>query len=171
MAEILQVAGNQVYLCYNWKAMDIKVITTNKKAYHDYFIGETVEAGLVLSGTEIKSVRAGAVNMSDAYVRNDKGEMWVENMHIARYDPGSYMSHEPLRKRKLLLHKKEIRNISSKMAQKGFTLVPTKLYIKDSRAKLEVALAKGKKLFNKKDDLAKRDTEREMQRSYSHDKF
>jgi SsrA-binding protein len=151
--------------------MDIKVITTNKKAYHDYFVGETVEAGLVLSGTEIKSVRAGAVNMSDAYVRNDKGEMWVENMHIARYDPGSYMSHEPLRKRKLLLHKKEIRNISSKMAQKGFTLIPTKLYIKDSRAKLEVALARGKKLFNKKDDLAKRDTEREMQRSYSHDKF
>jgi len=151
--------------------MDIKVITTNKKAYHDYFIGETVEAGIVLSGTEIKSVRAGAVNMSDAYVRNDKGEMWVENMHIARYDPGSYMSHEPLRRRKLLLHKKEIRSISSKMAQKGFTLVPTKLYIKDSRAKLEVALARGKKLFNKKDDLAKRDTEREMQRSYSHDKF
>jgi len=151
--------------------MDIKVITTNKKAYHDYFIGETVEAGIVLSGTEIKSVRAGAVNMSDAYVRNDKGELWVENMHIARYDPGSYMSHEPLRKRKLLLHKKEIRGITSKMAQKGFTLVPTKLYIKDSRAKLEVALARGKKLFNKKDDLAKRDTEREMQRSYSHDKF
>jgi SsrA-binding protein len=151
--------------------MDIKVITTNKKAYHDYFIGETVEAGIVLSGTEIKSVRAGAVNMSDAYVRNDKGELWVENMHIARYDPGSYMSHEPLRKRKLLLHKKEIRSITSKMAQKGFTLVPTKLYIKDSRAKLEVALARGKKLFNKKDDLAKKDTEREMQRSYSHDKF
>jgi SsrA-binding protein len=95
----------------------------------------------------------------------------VENMHIARYDPGSYNSHEPLRKRKLLLHKKEIRNITSKMAQKGFTLIPTKLYIKDSRAKLEVALARGKKLFNKKDDLAKRDTEREMQRSYSHDKF
>jgi len=151
--------------------MDIKVITTNKKAYHDYFIGETDEAGIVLSGIEIKSVRAGAVNMSDAYVRNDKGELWVENMHIARYDPGSYMSHEPLRKRKLLLHKKEIRSITSKMAQKGFTLVPTKLYIKDSRAKLEVALARGKKLFNKKDDLAKKDTEREMQRSYSHDKF
>ena len=151
--------------------MEIKVITTNKKAYHDYFIGETVEAGIVLSGTEIKSVRAGAVSMSDAYVRNDKGEMWVENMHIARYDPGSYNSHEPLRKRKLLMHKKEIRSLTSKMAQKGFTLVPTKLYIKDSRAKLEVALARGKKLFNKKDDLAKRDTEREMQRSYSHDKF
>jgi SsrA-binding protein len=146
---------------------EFKVITTNKKAYHDYFIGESVEAGLVLSGTEIKSVRAGAVNMSDAYVRSDKGEMWVENMHIARYDPGSYMSHEPLRKRKLLLHKKEIRGLVSKMKQKGFTLVPVKLYIKNSRAKLEVALARGKKLYNKKDDIMKRDTDREMRRDFS----
>jgi SsrA-binding protein len=150
---------------------DFKVITTNKKAYHDYFIGESVEAGLVLSGTEIKSIRAGAVNMSDAYVRTDKGEMWVENMHIARYDPGSYMSHEPLRRRKLLLHKKEIRNISAKMKQKGFTLVPVKLYIKDSRAKLEVALARGKKLYDKKDDLIKKDTEREMRRDYRNQNF
>jgi SsrA-binding protein len=151
--------------------MDIKIITTNKKAYHDYFIGESVEAGIALTGTEIKSIRAGAVNMSDAYVRNDKGEMWVENMHIARYDPGSYMSHEPLRKRKLLLHKREIRNLKSKMAQKGFTLVPTKLYIKDSRAKLEVSLARGKKLFNKKDDIMKKDTDREMRRSFSNQNF
>jgi SsrA-binding protein len=150
---------------------DFKVITTNKKAYHDYFIGESVEAGLVLSGTEIKSVRAGAVNMSDAYVRADKGEMWVENMHIARYDPGSYMSHEPLRKRKLLMHKREIRGLVSKMAQKGFTLVPVKLYIKNSRAKLEIALARGKKLYDKKDDIMKRDTEREMRRSYSNQEF
>jgi SsrA-binding protein len=150
---------------------DIKVITTNKKAFHDYFIGESVEAGLVLSGTEIKSIRAGAVNMSDAYVRTDKGEMWVENMHIARYDPGSYMSHEPLRRRKLLLHKKEIRNMKAKMTQKGFTLVPVKLYIKDSRAKLEVALARGKKLYDKKDDLIKKDTEREMRREYRNQNF
>jgi SsrA-binding protein len=146
--------------------MTIKTITTNRKAYHDYFIGESVEAGLVLSGTEIKSVRAGAVNLSDAYVKAEKGELWVENMHIARYDPGSYMSHEPLRRRKLLLHKKEIRNLVSKMAQKGYTLVPTKLYLKDSHAKLEVALARGKKLYNKKEDLARRDTERELERSY-----
>lgn len=151
--------------------MDIKVITTNKKAYHDYFIGESVEAGLVLSGTEIKSVRAGAVNMSDAYVRHDRGEMWLENMHIARYEPGSYMSHEPLRKRKLLLHKREIRNLVSKMAQKGFTLVPVKLYIKESRAKMEVALARGKKLYNKKDDIMKKDTDREMRRSFSNQEF
>ena len=99
--------------------------------------------------------------MSDAYVKPEKGELWLENMHIARYAPGSYMSHEPLRRRKLLLHKKEIRNLTSKIAQKGFTLVPTKLYLKDSRAKLEIALARGKKLYNKKEDIAKRDTERE----------
>jgi SsrA-binding protein len=152
--------------------MVIKTIATNRRAYHDYFIGDSFEAGIVLSGTEIKSVRAAQVNMSDAYVKPDaKGELWLENMHIARYTPGSYMSHEPLRRRKLLLHKREIRNLAAKIAQKGFTLVPTKLYIKDSRAKLEIALAKGKKLYNKKDDIVKRDTEREMERSYSHQEF
>jgi SsrA-binding protein len=151
--------------------MAIKTIATNRKAYHDYFIGESVEAGIVLSGTEIKSVRAGAVNLSDAYVRAEKGEMWLENMHIARYDPGSYMSHEPLRRRKLLLHKREIRNLTGKITQKGLTLIATRLYLKDSHAKLEIALAKGKKLFNKKEDIAKRDLDREMQRSYSRDKY
>ena len=151
--------------------MAIKTIATNRKAYHDYFIGESVEAGIVLSGTEIKSVRAGAVNLGDAYVRAEKGEMWLENMHIAKYQPGSYMSHEPLRRRKLLLHKREIRNLTGKVAQKGLTLIATRLYLKDSHAKLEIALAKGKKLFNKKDDIAKRDLDREMQRSYARDKF
>jgi len=151
--------------------MAIKTIATNRKAYHDYFIGESVEVGLVLSGTEIKSVRAGAVNLSDAYVRAEKGEMWLENMHIARYEPGSYMSHEPLRRRKLLLHKREIRNLTAKVAQKGLTLIATKLYLKDSRAKLEIALAKGKKLFNKKEDIAKHDQDRELQRSFARDKF
>jgi SsrA-binding protein len=151
--------------------MTIKTIVTNRRAYHDYFIGESVEAGIALTGTEIKSVRAAAVNMSDAYVKPENGELWLENMHIARYTPGSYMSHDPLRRRKLLLHKKEIRNLVSKMAQKGYTLVPTKLYLKDSHAKLEVALAKGKKLYNKKDDIAKRDTERELERSFSHQRF
>jgi SsrA-binding protein len=152
--------------------MAIKTIATNRRAYHDYFLGDSIEAGIVLSGTEIKSVRAGQVNMSDAYVKPDgKGELWLENMHIARYAPGSYLSHEPLRRRKLLLHKKEIRSLAAKIAQKGYTLVPTKLYLKDSHAKLEIALAKGKKLFNKKDDIAKRDTEREMERSFSHQEF
>lgn len=152
--------------------MAIKVITKNRKAYHDYFIGDSVEAGIALTGTEIKSIRAGAVNMSDAYVKPDnKGELWIENMHIARYAPGSYMSHDPLRRRKLLLHKKEIRNLTQKIAQKGFTLVPVKLYLKDSHAKLEIALARGKKLYNKKEDIAKRDVERELERSYSHQRF
>lgn len=151
--------------------MSIKTITTNRKAYHDYFIGEGIEAGIALTGTEIKSVRSGAVNLSDAYIRPEKGELWVENMHIARYAPGSYMSHEPLRRRRLLLHKKEINNLISKVAQKGYTLVPVKLYLKDSHAKLEIALAKGKKLYNKKEAIAKRDTEREMERSFSHQRF
>jgi len=152
--------------------MAIKTIANNRRAYHDYFIGDSFEAGIVLSGTEIKSIRAGQVSLSDAYVKPDaKGELWLENMHIARYAPGSYMSHDPLRRRKLLLHKKEIRNLTAKIAQKGYTLVPTKLYIKDNRAKLEIALARGKKLYNKKEDIAKRDTEREMERSYSHQKF
>ena len=148
-----------------------KTIATNRKAYHDFFIGESVEAVIVLSGTEIKSVRAGAVNLSDAYVRAERGEMWLENMHIARYEPGSYMSHEPLRRRKLLLHKREIRNLTAKIAQKGLTLIVTRLYLKDSHAKLEIALAKGKKLFNKKEDIAKHDLDREMQRSFARDKF
>ena len=152
--------------------MAIKTIANNRRAYHDYFIGESFEAGIVLSGTEIKSIRAGQVSLSDAYVKPDaKGELWLENMHIARYAPGSYMSHDPLRRRKLLLHKKEIRNLTAKIAQKGYTLVPTKLYVKDSRAKLEIALARGKKLYNKKEDIAKRDTEREIARSYSHQNF
>jgi SsrA-binding protein len=152
--------------------MAIKIIATNKRAYHEYFIGDSVEAGIVLSGTEIKSIRAGAVNIKDAYVKSDrKGELWVENMHIARYAPGSYMSHEPLRRRKLLLHKKEIRNLTGKIDQKGFTLIPIKLYLKDSHAKLEVALARGKKLYNKKEDIASRDTERELERSFSHQRF
>ena len=152
--------------------MVIKKIAINRRAYHDYFIGDSVEAGIVLSGTEIKSVRAGQVNLGDSYVKPDSnGELWLENMHIARYAPGSYMSHEPLRRRKLLLHKKEIRNLVSKVSQKGYTLIPTKLYLKDSRAKLEIALARGKKLFNKKEDIARHDTERELERSFARDRF
>jgi len=151
--------------------MAIKTIATNRKAYHDYFIGESVEAGIALTGTEIKSVRAGAVNITDAYVKPENGELWVENMHIARYAPGSYMSHEPLRRRKLLLHKKEIRNLTTKVAQKGYTLVPLRIYLKDNLAKLEIAVAKGKKLYNKKEDIARRDTERELERSFSRQKF
>jgi SsrA-binding protein len=143
----------------------IKVIATNRKAYHNYHIGESVEAGIALTGTEIKSVREGRVNLGDSYVRPQNGELWLVNAHIARYDAGSYMSHEPTRSRKLLLHKKQITELVSKTAEKGLTIVPTRLYIKDSRAKLEVALAKGKKLYDKREAIARREQEREIERT------
>lgn len=143
----------------------VKTITTNRKAYHNYHIGETMEAGLVLTGTEIKSIRAGMVNLSDAFVRPEKGELWLWNAHIARYDAGSYMSHEPIRTRKLLLHRKEIRELSSKVAEKGLTMVPTSLYLKDNLAKVTVALAKGKKQYDKRETIMRRETDLEMSRA------
>lgn len=145
--------------------MAIKVIATNRKAYHNYHIGESVEAGIVLTGTEIKSVREGRVVLGDSYVRPQNGELWLVNAHIARYDAGSYMSHEPTRSRKLLLHKKQIAELASQVAEKGFTLVPTKLYIKGSLAKVEVALAKGKKLYDKREAIARREVDREIERA------
>lgn len=145
--------------------MAIKTIATNRKAYHNYHVGETVEAGLCLTGTEVKSIRAGMVNLSDAYVRPEAGELWLLNAHIPRYDAGSYMSHAPTRARKLLLHRKEIRELSGKVAEKGLTLVPLRLYLKDSLAKLEVGLARGKKLYDKRETLLRRETEMEMSRA------
>lgn len=145
--------------------MTIKVIATNRKAYHNYHIGESVEAGIVLTGTEIKSVREGRVVLGDSYVRPQNGELWLVNAHIARYDAGSYMSHEPTRSRKLLLHKKQIAELASQVAEKGLTLVPTRLYIKNSLAKVEVALAKGKKLYDKREAIARREAEREIERT------
>jgi len=145
--------------------MAVKVITHNRKAYHDYAMLESIEAGIVLTGTEIKSVREGRVSLAEAYVRPEKGELWLLNAHIARYDPGSYMGHETQRPRKLLLHRKEIGILGSKVAEKGLTLVPTKLYLKDSRAKLEVSLARGKKLYDKRETITRRENEREMERA------
>lgn len=144
--------------------MAIKTIATNRKAYHNYHIGETVEAGMALTGTEIKSIRGGRVNLAEAYVRPEGEELWLVNAHIARYEAGSYTSHEPTRPRKLLLHHKEIKTLTSQVAEKGFTLVPTRLYLKDSRAKVEIALAKGKKLYDKRETLMRRETEREIGR-------
>jgi SsrA-binding protein len=126
---------------------------------------ESVEAGLALTGTEIKSIREGRVNLTEAYVRPEKGEVWLLNAHIARYDPGSYMGHEMTRPRKLLLHRKQIAELGAKVAEKGLTLVPTKLYLKDSRAKIEVSLARGKKLYDKRETIMRRETEREMERA------
>jgi SsrA-binding protein len=145
--------------------MAIKTVATNRKAYHNYHIQDSVEAGIALTGTEIKSIRDGRVNLGDAYVRPEAGELWLLNAHIARYEAGSYSSHEPLRPRKLLLHRKEINALASKVLEKGFTLVPTRLYIKDSLAKVEVALAKGKKLYDKRESIIRRETEREMGRA------
>ena len=140
----------------------IKTVVTNRKAYHNYHIGESIEAGIVLTGTEIKSIRSGRVSLGDAYVKPDAGELWLLNAHIARYEAGSYMSHEPTRPRKLLLHRKEIDSLASKIQEKGLTLIPLKLYIKDSIAKLEIALAKGKKLYDKRETIARRETDREI---------
>ncbi|MFC1918389.1 SsrA-binding protein SmpB [Chloroflexota bacterium] len=144
--------------------MAIKTVATNRKAYHNYHIQDSVEAGVVLTGTEIKSIRAGRVSLADAYVRPEGGELWLLNAHIARYEAGSYLSHEPRRPRKLLMHRKEINTLASKMSERGFTLVPVKLYIKGSIAKVGVALARGKKLYDKRESIARRETEREMGR-------
>ncbi len=145
--------------------MGIKTITTNRKAYHNFHIQDSVEAGISLTGTEIKSIRAGKTSLSDAYVRPENGELWLLNAHIARYDAASYMSHEPTRPRKLLLHRREIAELSSKVAEKGLTLVPLKIYLKDGIAKVEIALAKGKRLYDKRESIARRDAEREMDRA------
>ncbi len=145
--------------------MAIKTVATNRKARHDYHILESVEAGIVLTGSEIKSIRAGRVNLGDAYVRPEGGELWLVNVHIARYDASSYMNHEPTRTRKLLLHRKQIIALTSTVAEKGLTLIPLRLYIKDGLAKLEVAVARGKRLYDKRESIIRRETEREMERA------
>lgn len=140
----------------------IKAVATNRKACHNYYIQDGVEAGIMLTGTEIKSIRAGRVNLGDAYVRPIDGELWLVNAHIARYESSGYVSHEPTRSRKLLLHRKQIDTLISQVVEKGFTLVPTKLYIKEGIAKVEVALGKGKKLYDKRETIARREAERAM---------
>jgi SsrA-binding protein len=141
------------------------VITVNRKAYHNYHIEESFEAGIVLKGSEIKSIRAGKVNLSDAYARPENGELWLHNSHIASYDAASYNTHEPVRPRKLLLHRKEIDTLTSKVVQKGLTLVPLKLYIKHGLAKLELGVARGKKVYDKRETIARRDADREVERA------
>ena len=145
--------------------MAIKTVATNRKAYHDYYLQDSEEAGIALTGSEIKSIRAGRVNLRDAYIRPEAGELWLLNVHIARYEASSYLSHEPTRPRKLLMHRKQINSLTSKVAEKGLTLVPLRLYIKDSIAKVEIALAKGKKLYDKRESIARRDADREIARA------
>ena len=144
--------------------MPVKVVVTNRKAFHEYNIIETVEAGIALTGSEIKSVRAGRVSLGDAYVKSEGKQMWLYNAHVARYDAASYMGHDPVRPRRLLLHRKEIMNFTSQSVQKGFTLIPLRLYIKDSYAKLEIALAKGKRQFDKREVIAERESKRRLDR-------
>jgi SsrA-binding protein len=143
-----------------------KVVARNRKATHDYFILETYEAGIVLTGTEIKSVREGRINLRDGYAKIDSGELWLYNVHISPYERGSFYNHDPLRPRKLLLRREEIKRLLGKTKEKGLTLVPLSVYIKDNRwAKVEVALAKGKKQYDKRAAIAERDAQRAMERA------
>ena len=146
-------------------AKDSRTITVNRKAYHDYHILDRFEAGIVLKGSEIKSIRAGRVNFRDAYAKPENGELWLHNTHIASYDAASYNTHEPTRPRKLLLHREEIDNLAGTVTQRGLTLVPLKLYIKHGIAKVELGVAKGKKIYDKREIIARREVEREMDRA------
>lgn len=143
----------------------VKQIAGNRKAYHDYFIDETFEAGLVLVGTEVKSLREGRVNLRDSYAEVRGGELFLLGVHISPYTQGNVWNHEPLRPRKLLLHAREIDRIDGKVNERGYTIVPTKLYFKDGRAKVEIGLARGKKLYDKRADMAARDAQRDVERA------
>jgi len=145
--------------------MGIKIIANNKKAYHEYFVDEVVEAGLVLQGTEVKSMRLGQVSIKEAYCRIRNGEVFVDNMNISPYEQGNRENHDPLRSRKLLLHGYEIEKLSKKVAEKGLTLVPTKVYFKDSKAKLEIGVCRGKKLYDKRETLKRQQADREASRA------
>ncbi|HIS56450.1 MAG TPA: SsrA-binding protein SmpB [Candidatus Fimimorpha excrementavium] len=143
-----------------------KLIANNKKAYHDYFIEDKYEAGIALAGTEVKSLRMGKCSLKESFIRVEKGEVWIYNMHISPYEKGNIFNKDPLRVRKLLLNRREINKIEGKMTQKGYTIVPLQVYFKGSLVKLEIALARGKKLYDKRDDIAKKDARRESEREF-----
>ncbi|MCR5160406.1 MAG: SsrA-binding protein SmpB [Lachnospiraceae bacterium] len=144
----------------------VKLIANNKKAYHDYFIEETWEAGIELVGTEVKSLRMGKCSIKESFVRIDHGDVIVYGMHISPYEKGNIFNKDPLRPRRLLLHRYEIRKIVGKITQQGYTLVPLKVYLKGSLVKIEIGLAKGKKLYDKRQDIAKKDQKREAEREF-----
>jgi len=144
----------------------IKVVAQNRKARHDYFIEETYEAGIVLSGTEVKSVKLGKVNLKDSYADIKNGEVFLHNMHISPYEKGNIFNRDPVRTRKLLLHKKEIKKLIGYIQQKGLTLIPLRVYLNRGWVKVELAVARGKKLYDKRADAAKRDARREMERAF-----
>ncbi|HET7321578.1 MAG TPA: SsrA-binding protein SmpB [Longimicrobiaceae bacterium] len=142
------------------------VAVRNRKARHEFEVLETYEAGLVLQGTEVKSLRAGKANLQDAFARIDRGEMWLYNLHISPYEQGNRFNHDPLRPRKLLMNRRELRKLVGQVEQKGLTLVPLDIHFRRGLAKVQIALARGKKLHDKRDDLRKRETDREMERAY-----
>ena len=144
----------------------IRLIANNKKAYHDYFIEDTYEAGIELAGTEVKSLRMGKCSIKESYIQIEKGEVFVYGMHISPYEKGNIFNKDPLRIRKLLLHGYEIRKIEGKIREKGYTLVPLKVYLKGSLVKVEIGIAKGKKLYDKRQDIAKKDQRREAERDF-----
>lgn len=143
-----------------------KLIANNKKASHDYFLEEKIEAGIELVGTEVKSLRQGKCSVKEAFVRIQNGEVWIYQMHIPPYEKGNIFNRDPLRPRKLLLHKSEILKLEQKIKEKGYTLVPVLVYFSNGRVKVEIALAKGKKLYDKRDDIAKKDQRREASRDF-----
>ena len=145
---------------------NIRVIARNKKARHDYHIEETFEAGIILKGTEIKSIREGKVNLKDSFAMVEDGEVFLYNLHISPYSHGNRENHDPERKRKLLLHRREIRKLIGRTTMKGYTLVPLSIYIKRNLAKIELALARGKKIWDKREDIAKKTAEREIERVF-----
>lgn len=148
------------------KQKGTKLIANNKKAYHDYFIEEKYEAGIALHGTEVKSLRMGRCSVKESFIRIDNGEVMIYGMHISPYEKGNIFNKDPLRIRKLLLHRHEINKMQGRIAEKGYTLVPLQIYFRDSLVKVEVGLAKGKKLYDKRQDIAKKDQRREAERDF-----
>ncbi|MCW5934851.1 MAG: SsrA-binding protein SmpB [Fimbriimonadia bacterium] len=142
----------------------IKIVTTNRKAYHDYSVEDKFEAGMALMGSEVKSIAEGKANLTDSYCQVENGELWVYGIHISPYDPASRFGHDPRRKRKLLMHKYEINRLRGKVEQKGFAIVPLKLYFRRGKAKLEIGLVKGKRQFDKRDTIKERDMQRDLER-------
>ena len=144
----------------------LKLVANNKKAYHDYFVDEKFEAGLVLHGTEVKSLRLGKCSIKEAFIRIENGEVWIYGMHISPYEMGNIFNKDPLRPKKLLLHKYEINKLLGKIKEKGFTLVPLQVYFKDGKAKIEMGLCRGKKMYDKRQDIAKKDQRREAEKEF-----
>ena len=148
------------------KKKGMKLIANNKKAFHDYFIEDTYEAGIALAGTEVKSLRMGKCSIKESFIRVENGEVYIYGMHISPYEKGNIFNKDPLRVRKLLMHKAEIMKLTGKVAEKGYTLMPLQVYFRDGRAKIEIGLCRGKKMYDKRQDIAKKDARRDTEREF-----